>query len=147
MRPKKVIQLVYENEQLLSTRRFLLETRGYRVVAATTSQQAIEILARTVPGTLDLLVTDLLLQGFDGNELVRRAKLMHFALPTLIVSIRVEGDSFPHYADAFLPKSASSAAELLERVKLLTAKKRGPKKHVLAAALAAGAQRAREVAA
>ena len=33
-------------------------------------------------------------------------------------------------ADAFLPKGASSPAELLDRIKVLVARKRGPKKHV-----------------
>lgn len=130
MRPKKVILCVDDNETTLSVRTFLLETRGYRVLNATTSKEALEILERAVPGTLDLLIADLLLPGMDGNELVRRAKQMHPSLPALIVSGTVAAYDRALAADAFLPKGAGTAAELLERIRVLVARKRGPKKHV-----------------
>jgi CheY-like chemotaxis protein len=130
MRPKKVILCVDDNETTLSVRTFLLETRGYRVLNALTSAEALEILERTVPGTLDLLIADLLLPGMDGNELVRRAKQMHPTLPTLIVSGTVANYDRALAADAFLPKGACSPSELLERIRVLVARKRGPKKHV-----------------
>jgi two-component system response regulator CpxR len=129
MRPKKVILCVDDNETALSVRTFLLETRGYRVLTAQTSQDALEILERTVPGTLDLLIADLLLPGMDGYELVRRAKQMHPTLPALIVSGTVAAADRALAADAFLPKGAGTASELLERIRLLVARKRGPKKH------------------
>jgi CheY-like chemotaxis protein len=129
MRPKKVILCVDDNEQTLSVRRFLLDTRGYRVITASSSQEALEILERTVPGTLDLLIADLLMPGMDGNELVRRAKQMHPMLPALIVSGTVAQFDRALAADAFLPKGAGTAAELLERIRVLVARKRGPKKH------------------
>ena len=134
MRPKKVILCVDDNETTLSVRTFLLETRGYRVLTATTAQQALEILERSCtnggPGCLDLLIADLLLPGMDGNELVRRAKQMHPMLPTLIVSGTVASFDRALAADAFLPKGASSAVELLDRIRVLVARKRGPKKHI-----------------
>lgn len=134
MRPKKVILLVDANENTLSVRTFLLETRGYRVIGAATSAEALAILESTVPGTLDLLIADLLLPVMDGNELVRRAKEMHPLLPTLIVSNTVSNNTpsfeFSLNADAFMPKGAGSAAELLERVQIMVARKRGPRKQV-----------------
>lgn len=135
MRPKKLILCVDDNEQTLSVRTFLLETRGYRVVNATTSHEALEILEQTPQGTLDLLIADLLLPGMDGNELVRRAKQMHPTLPALIVSGTVASFDRALAADAFLPKGAASPIELLERVKILVARKRGPKKHIPQTAL------------
>ena len=130
MRPKKVILCVDDNEQTLSVRTFLLETRGYRVLNAATAADALEVLERTAQGTLDLLIADLLLPGMDGNELVRRAKQMHPTLPTLIVSGTVAAADRALAADAFLPKGAGSPVELLEKIRLLVARKRGPKKHV-----------------
>ncbi len=130
MRPKKVILCVDSNEQTLSVRSFLLETRGYRVINSLTASEALEILERTTPGTLDLLMTDLLLPGIDGNELVRRAKQMHPTLPALIVSGTVTSYDRALAADAFLPKGAASPAALLERIRVLVARKRGPKKHL-----------------
>ena len=132
MRPKKVILCVDDNENTLSVRTFLLETRGYRVINAASSNEALEILGRTEPGTLDLLIADLLLPGMDGNELVRRAKDMLPGLPTLIVSGTVAAFDRALAADAFLPKGAASPVELLEKIRVLVARKRGPKKHVAA---------------
>ena len=86
MRPKKTILCVDDNEQILSVRTFLLETRGYRVIALTDPHQALEVIANSLPGSLDLLLSDLIMPQMDGNELVRRAKDMHPQLPALIVS-------------------------------------------------------------
>lgn len=133
MRPKKVILCVDDNEQVLSVRTFLLETRGYRVLNASSAQEALEVLERTTPGTLDLLITDLLMPGMDGNDLVRRAKQMHPTLPTLIVSGTVTSHDRALAADAFLPKGVGSPTELLERIRVLVARKRGPKKQTLTA--------------
>jgi two-component system response regulator CpxR len=86
MRPKKTILCVDDNEQILSVRTFLLETRGYRVVAAHSAQEALTVLDQYLPGTLDLILCDLIMPQMDGNELVRRAKQLHPGLPAMIVS-------------------------------------------------------------
>ena len=134
-RPKKVILLVDAKEETLSTRTFLLQTRGYRVLTASSGVQALELLEGCVPEADDprrmsLLICELLLPGMDGNELARRAKQMHGWLPVLIVSATATGFEQALAADGFLPKGACSAAELLERVQVLIARKRGPKKQV-----------------
>lgn len=129
MRPKKNILCVDDNEQVLSVRTFLLETRGcYRVTALTCPHEALAHIQRSVPGSIDLLLCDLLMPQMDGNELVRRAKQLHPALPAMIVSGTVAGYDRAGRADVFLPKGACSAAEMLERVRVLVARKRGPKK-------------------
>ena len=128
MRPKKTILCVDDNEQVLSVRTFLLETRGYRVIAARTAQEAIETIQGAMPGSIDLLLCDLLMPGMDGNELVRRAKGMHPGLPAMIVSGTVNSFDRAGYADVFLPKGACSPAEMIERIRVLVARKRGPKK-------------------
>lgn len=131
MRPRKTILCVDDNEQILSVRKFLLETRGYRVLALPNAGAALEILGSALPGSIDLLLTDLLLPGMDGNELARRAKEVHPGLPTLVVSGTVANFDRAAAADAFLPKGASTPAELLDRIRVLVARKRGPKKAVL----------------
>jgi two-component system response regulator CpxR len=128
MRPKKTILCVDDNEQVLSVRTFLLETRGYRIIAVKTAQEALEVLERSVPGTLDLILCDLLMPQMDGNELVRRAKQLHPGLPAMIVSGTVNAFDRALHADVFLPKGASSPAEMIERIRILVARKRGPKK-------------------
>jgi two-component system response regulator CpxR len=128
MRPKKTILCVDDNEQVLSVRTFLLETRGYRIVAVNTAKEALEVLERSLPGTLDLILCDLLMPQMDGNELVRRAKQLHPGLPAMIISGTVNAFDRALHADVFLPKGASSPAEMIERIRVLVARKRGPKK-------------------
>jgi CheY-like chemotaxis protein len=130
MRPKKTILCVDDNEQVLSVRTFLLETRGYRVLSASCPQQALGHLQQLAPGTVDLLLCDLLMAGMDGNELVRRAKQLHPGLPAMIVSGTVHTADRAICADAFLPKGACSAAEMIERIRILVARKRGPRKKI-----------------
>jgi CheY-like chemotaxis protein len=132
MRPKKSILCVDDNEQVLSVRTFLLETRGYRVTAVLSPLDALELIATSLPGAFDLLLSDLMMPQMDGNELVRRAKELHPGLPALLVSGTVTAYDRAGRADVFLPKGASSPAELLERVRILVARKRGPRKMSLA---------------
>jgi CheY-like chemotaxis protein len=129
MRPKKSILCVDDNEQLLSIRKFFLETRGcYRVLTASDAHEALEMIRATPPGSLDLLLCDLLMPQMDGNELVRRAKQMHPGLPAMIVSGTVRSFDRACAADVFLPKGACSPSEMLDRIRVLVARKRGPRK-------------------
>jgi CheY-like chemotaxis protein len=132
MRPKKTILCVDDNEQILSVRTVLLETRGYRVLTAQTAQEALEFVSSSNPGSIDLLLCDLIMPQMDGNELVRRAKQLHPGLPAMIVSGTVNAFDRAVYADVFLPKGASSAAEMIERIRILVARKRGHKKAIAA---------------
>jgi len=128
LRPKKTILCVDDNEQALSVRTFLLETRGYRVIATLSAQQALEVVQQSVPGALDLLLSDLNMPQMDGNELVRRAKQLQPSLPAMIVSTTAGTSDRACCADVFLPKGASSPAEMIERIRVLVARKRGPKR-------------------
>jgi CheY-like chemotaxis protein len=83
-----------------------------------------------LPGSIDLLLSDVIMPQMDGNELVRRAKQMHPGLPTLLVSGTVASFERAAAADAFLPKGACTPAEVLDRIRILVARKRGPKKQV-----------------
>jgi len=128
MRPRKTILCVEDNEQILSIRKFMLQTRGYRVVTASCAAEALEHIQGALPGSIDLLLSDLIMPQMDGNELARRAKQLHAALPVLLVSGTVTNFDRATSADAFLPKGACTPAELLDRIRILVARKRGPKK-------------------
>jgi CheY-like chemotaxis protein len=134
MRPKKTILCVDDNEQALSIRKFLLETRGYRVLTAATAHEALEILEQALPGSIDLLLSDLLMPTMDGNELIRRSKENNPALPAMLISGSVKQYERGIRADVFLPKGVCSPLEMLERIRVLVARKRGPKKAVAPAA-------------
>ncbi len=130
MRPRKTIVCVEDNEQILSVRKFLLETRGYRVLAMESGAEALEYLRGAMPGSVDLLLADVIMPQMDGNELVRRAKQVHPGLPTLLISGTVSNFDRAAAADAFLPKGACTPAEMLDRIRILVARKRGPKKQI-----------------
>ncbi len=125
MRPRKVILVVDGNEQVLSVRKFMLETRGYRVVDSADAAGALE---RFAQGGIDLVLSDLLLPGMDGNEMVRRMKAESPETPALLVSGTVKDFARANAADAFLPKGAVTSGELVERIKMLLVRKRGPKR-------------------
>lgn len=127
MRPKKVILCVDDNEQALSVRKFLLETRGYRVLSALTAEHAMETLER---GGIDLIICDLVMPHTDGNELVRRMKDRSPEVPAMLISGAVHNFDRATAADAFLPKGACSPLEILERVRIMVARKRGPRKQI-----------------
>lgn len=125
MRPKKTILCVDDNEQALSVRQFMLETRGYRVLSAANAEEALELFAQ---GGVDLVLSDLVMPRMDGNELIRRMKEVSPEVPMILISGSVKAFERANRADAFLPKGACSAAEILDRIRMLIARKRGPKK-------------------
>jgi CheY-like chemotaxis protein len=125
MRPKKTILCVDDNEQALAVRKFLLETRGYRVVTAGSAHEALEVF-RT--GGVDLVLGDLIMPQMDGNEMVQRMKEIAPEIPMMLLSGTVKAFDRASHADAFLPKGASTPVEMLERIRMMIARKRGPKK-------------------
>ena len=125
MRPRKTILCVDDNEQALSVRKFMLETRGYRVLSAHTAADALEIFAA---GNVDLVLSDLIMPQMDGNELVRRMKSIAPEVPAIILSGSVKNFERASSADAFLPKGACTPLEVLERIRVMIARKRGPRK-------------------
>jgi CheY-like chemotaxis protein len=125
MRPKKVILCVDDNEQELSVLKFMLATNGYRVVSAVTGQEAIGIFAAT---TVDLVLADFAMPQMDGCQLVSRLKQIASHVPMILLGDPQKMGSEMHAADALLAKKSCSAQELLERIKLISARKRGPRK-------------------
>ena len=125
MRPKKTILCVDDNEQALAVRKFLLETKGYRVVTAGSGQEALE-LSRN--GGVDLVLGDLIMPQMDGNEMVQRMKEIAPEVPMMLLSGTVKAFERACHADAFLPKGACTPVEMLERIRVMIARKRGPKK-------------------
>jgi len=126
MKPKKTILCVDDNEQLLSIRKVILETRGYRVVACANGREALEAFRR---GGIDLVLADLLMPEMDGAELIEQIKKESPETPAILFSGRVKLYERDTRADVFLPKGMYAPSELLERIRLLLVRKRGPKKH------------------
>jgi CheY-like chemotaxis protein len=126
MRPRKKILCVDCNEQTLSVRKFFLETRGFRVIPVQTSDEALAILERAIPYSIDLMICEFLMPQMDGNELVRRAKQLRPELSTMIVCGTVTALERAHHADVFVGKGSGSQAEIYDLIRRLVARKRGP---------------------
>jgi DNA-binding response OmpR family regulator len=126
MRPKKVILCVNGSEQELSVLKFMLTTNGYRVLAATTGQEAIDLFTETQQ--VDLVLCEATLPQTSGKLLVERLKRMAAHVPMILLGDPQAMSSEIHLADALLAKKACSTQELLERIKVMSARKRGPRK-------------------
>ncbi|HEY6348899.1 MAG TPA: response regulator [Candidatus Angelobacter sp.] len=125
MRPKRTILCVDDNEQSLSIRKIMLETRGYRVVACTTGREALEIFKK---GGIDLVLSDLVMPDLAGDKLVAAIKDISPDVPAILFSGKIKVYEKDTRADVFLPKGMYAPVELLERIRMLVVKKRGPKK-------------------
>lgn len=139
MKPKRTILCVDDNEQSLSIRKIMLETRGYRVLPYSSGTQALE---RFKEGGVDLVLTDLIMPGIDGGRLIEEIKGYSPETPAILLSSKVKLYSHDTRADVFLAKGMYAPAELLERIRMLLVRKRGPKRapaRPQASAVSAGA--------
>jgi CheY-like chemotaxis protein len=125
MRPKKVILCVDDNEQELSVLKFMLATNGYRVLSACTGQEAIGIFAEI---QVDLVLADYAMPQMNGDQLVGRLKQIASHVPMILLGDPQKMGGEMHAADALLAKKNCSSQELLERIKVMSARKRGPRK-------------------
>ena len=142
MKPKRTILCVDDNEQLLSIRKVILETRGYRVLTTSNGREALAIFER---GGIDLVLSDLVMPELDGSELIAKIKDLSPETPAVLFSGKVKIYERDTRADVFLPKGMYAPVELLERIRVLLVRKRGPKKGargVMIEAPAAGGQQA-----
>ena len=125
MRPKKIILCVDDNELELSVLKFMLSTNGYRVLSATTGQEAVAIFSET---QVDLVLADFAMPQMNGSQLVERLKQIASHVPMILLGDPQKMEAELHRADAMLAKKNCSPQELLERIKIMSARKRGPRK-------------------
>lgn len=125
MRPKKIILCVDDNEQELSVLAFMLATNGYRVLSALNAQEAIGMFAETA---VDLVLSDFAMPQMNGDQLVHRLKQLAPHVPMILLGDPQKMGSDIHSADALLTKKNCTSQELLERIKTMSARKRGPRK-------------------
>src|SRR5438045_9567293 len=99
MRPKRTILCVDDNEQALSIRKVMLETRGYRVIACTTGKDALEVFKQ---GGIDLVLSDLVMPDIDGANLVGKIKDISPETPAVLFSGKINIYDNDTRADIFL---------------------------------------------
>ena len=125
MRPKKIILCVDDNENELSILKFTLATKGYRVMCAASGPEAIGLFADLTP---DLVLSDYAMPQMNGDQLVNRLKQIAAHVPMILLGDPQKMGDQLHGADALLAKKTCSPQELLDRIKIMSARKRGPRK-------------------
>jgi two-component system response regulator CpxR len=126
MRPRKVVLCVCGDEQKLSRRLLMLDIRGYRVIAAANLNEMRRALAEGSEIHLVLIESPLNMPGLSVETLAVARKLWP-EIKTLVIYSKA---AMPNdwCADAVLCGANNSAAEVLERIKVLVSRKRGPKR-------------------
>lgn len=124
MKPKRTILCVDDDAQSLSVRKVLLETRGYRVICCTSAEEALQAFEF---GGIDIVLSDVVMPGMSGTELIAKLKAQSPTLPAILFTGKSNIYDQDQIADVFVPKGMCTPAELLERIRLLLVRKRGPK--------------------
>jgi CheY-like chemotaxis protein len=125
MRPKKIILCVDDNEQDLSVMKFMLFTKGYKVISAIDGKEAMTVFAET---PVDLVLADQTLPQMTGSQLLHRLKQMAPHVPMILLGDPQKMGGELHGADLLLHKRNCSSVELLEHIKARCTRKRGPRK-------------------
>jgi PAS domain S-box-containing protein len=104
----RTIVLVDDEDDVRSVMKAVLCQKGYSVLEASSGADAIQLLAGH-PGSIDMLVTDVLMPGMSGRELYEHLARRHPGLKVLYVSGYAD-DAFAHeqeWGNAFLSKPFS----------------------------------------
>ena len=101
MNEKELILCVDDEENQLAVRKLVLEQAGYAVLAASSGQQALALLAGH---PIDLVLSDHLMPGLTGTELARQIKAGNPDLPVILISAVNEIPEDAAYADLFMSK-------------------------------------------
>ncbi len=107
-----MILIVEDDKDILQFNRSLMEEEGYSVVTAQNGNEAIVALSNALP---DLVVTDLMMPGKDGLELLKeiRANVLTAHIPVIILSakasVQARTEGLAEGAQAYLPKPFSPA--------------------------------------
>lgn len=81
----ETILLVEDEEGVRRIARLALERRGYRVLEASSAEEALTVAERTTE-PIDLLLTDVIMAGIGGSELARRLRSARPELQVLFMS-------------------------------------------------------------
>lgn len=106
----KTILLVEDNRMIREVAEELLTSFGYRVLAAETPAQALQLAAGEQRG-IDLLATDVIMPGMTGPELHEKLLEHHPGLPVLYIS---------GYTSSVLPQDESQRQESIFLAKPFT---------------------------
>jgi DNA-binding NtrC family response regulator len=99
-RPAEIL-CIDDNETALQIRKAILEIAGYSVVTACDVELAMQLFASS---SVELVVSDHLLQGKTGTELAAEMRRLKPTIPIIIMSGMVEEPEGMEHADLFITK-------------------------------------------
>jgi CheY-like chemotaxis protein len=119
LRGTETVLLVDDEEMVLTLGRTVLSAYGYRVVTANNGPQALQLFGQA-PSQIDLVVTDLVMPGMSGRELIDCLRRVSPTVPVLSTSgyLRSAGED-----ECYLRKPFTSQ-ELLRKIKQVLLKAR-----------------------
>lgn len=129
MVPRKRILLIDEDADRRGARSYVLEIRGYRVLAAANAEEALAICAGTL---LYLIVLALPIAATD--ELLTKLRAAAPGVPPLVIRAETptrEADDRALLLNVGSAPSISASTpmtDLLDRIKFMAVRKRGPRK-------------------
>ena len=122
MRPKRICLCVGTDAAALGVLVFMLRTKGYAVLEAATAEAALSVAGQN---DFDLLICFNGIDGQTGDGLICKVKELYPEKPAILIRQTAEAsDTCSANAQVVQPWNAM---ELLERVKVMTARKRGPR--------------------
>ena len=124
MRPKKLVLLAGADELSQSVLAYMLKTNAYRVITAASGQEAIEAFRKN---GADIVLADVVMEPMDGIKLTSKLKQMASHVPMILLGDPQQMSGAIYSADALLNKRMVLPAELLDRIKIMSARKRGPR--------------------
>jgi DNA-binding NtrC family response regulator len=99
--PPITILCIDDNETALNVRKMVLEVAGYSVLTASDVDLAMQLFTAS---TVDIVMSDHLLQGKTGTALAAEMKRLKPAIPIIIVSGVVQEPEGMEHADLFVCK-------------------------------------------
>jgi two-component system cell cycle sensor histidine kinase/response regulator CckA len=124
IRDSETILLVEDEPAILDITTMMLEQLGYQVLTAATPNKALQV-ATECTGSIDLLITDVIMPGMNGRELAQRMQAIQPQIKCLFMSgyaaeviapegVLEEGVAFIHKPFS-MKRLAASVRQALER--------------------------------
>jgi two-component system response regulator CpxR len=129
-RPKKVLLIVHSNKETLSQLCFVFHIHGYRTIPCADRELGL----RNFDSSVDLVIADfktatsLDKKGIKFKTMVEEMKDRISRVPILLIASEEDYNSGALCAADAMVLTSCPVADLRERVRVMSARKRGPKK-------------------
>ena len=111
------VLLIDDNPLQLTVREAVLRNAGFQVSVATTAESALATL-RVLPDRIGVVVTDHLMPGCSGSELVRQIRSVNNWVPVIVLSGLPEAETEYQGLEVVFRSKPFPPAELIELVRV-----------------------------